>query len=117
MGSRSDERGFGFPRVFHEFLDPSRGILKFELLACDEVKHVKSGFTDVYANEYLCSHSDLLERGFPTIVHPCKTNSKVLAARVARQVLSYEQEAVRTRLETGSTTISLKDDLEDQGAL
>ncbi len=40
----------------------------------------------------------------------------VLAARVARQVLFYEQEAVRTRLETGSTTISLTDDLKDQGA-
>ena len=41
----------------------------------------------------------------------------VLAARVARQVLFYEQEAVRTRLETDSTTILLRDDLEDQGAL
>ena len=42
---------------------------------------------------------------------------EVHAARVARQVLSYEQEAVRTRLETNSTMISLRDDLEDQGAL
>ena len=32
-------------------------------------------------------------------------------------MLSYEQEAVRTRLETDSTTILLRDDLEDQGAL
>ncbi len=32
-------------------------------------------------------------------------------------MLFYEQEAVRTQLETGSTTISLTDDLEDQGAL
>ena len=94
-----------------------RVILKLENLACDEIEHVKSGFTDVYANEYLCSHECLLERGFPTIVYPCETNSEVLAARVARQVLSYEQEAVQTRLETGSTTISLTDDLEDQGAL